>query len=298
MSIPETPAAIAPTGSTDSHPTGDVLLHRSWKNWVLLATTFVITSAGFGLVVATLLSDRIVSPWPWVRTDIALVLACVVLVLTLVLYLTREQRNLNRINRQLRAFREAVHESSRRRLYGLLNVSRIMGLHITPQAVFECITQSCLESFDCHRASLMLYDSETQKLIVRAASGEGTATNMMGAEQAIGEGVSGWVAQQKRALILGAERELKENPDLKLNSPSLLGAMVVPIILRDELVGVINVSTQSSDVAYSEDDLQALTVFAENAGACIRHAEQAEWMRMTIASLRRQVERANQETSI
>jgi hypothetical protein len=29
-------------------------------------------------------------------------------------------------------------------------------------------------------------------------------------------------------------------------------------------------------------------VFAENAGACIRHAEQAEWMRNTIEKLREQ----------
>jgi hypothetical protein len=38
--------------------------------------------------------------------------------------------------------------------------------------------------------------------------------------------------------------------------------------------------------------MHALEVFAENAGACIRHAEQAEWMRKTIAGLREQVEQS------
>lgn len=173
-----------------------------------------------------------------------------------------------------------------------------MGQHNTPESVFECITESCLNAFTCDRASLMLYDATAKKLVVRAASGKGAAANMVGAEQAMGQGVAGWAAEQKKALILGRERELKENPDLKLNSPSLLAAMVVPIFLRDELVGVINVSTQSPEIQYFDDDLQALTVFAENAGACIRHAEQAEWMRKTIENLRRQLDKVSQNTAV
>jgi Nif-specific regulatory protein len=182
-------------------------------------------------------------------------------------------------------------------MYGLLNVSRIMGVHNRPEAVFDCIARSCMEAFPCERASLMLYDDRTRKLVVRAASG-GDTTKVLGAEQAIGEGVAGWAAQQKRALILGRERELKENPELKLTSSSLVAAMVVPIILRDELVGVINVSSSASDVEYHDDDLQALQVFAENAGACIRHAEQAEWMRQTMENLRKQASRSSEATSV
>jgi putative methionine-R-sulfoxide reductase with GAF domain len=297
MSIENT-SAVDPSRTTPKPLVrNDIFLRRSWGNWLLLATTFVITAAGFGLVVGTLLPDHLINPWPWARTDFALVLACVLLVLTLVLYLTREQRNLNRLNAQIQAVRETEEKASRRRLYALLNVSRIMGMHNKPEAVFECITQSCLEAFACDRASLMLYIDATQTLVVRAASDKDGVANVLGVEQSIRDGVAGWAARNKKALILGRERELQEDPDLKLKSPSLVAAMVVPIILRDELVGVINVSSRSPDVQYRDDDLDALQVFAQNAGSFIRHAEQAEWMRQSIESLRRQVARANETAS-
>jgi putative methionine-R-sulfoxide reductase with GAF domain len=125
-------------------------------------------------------------------------------------------------------------------------------------------------------------------LVVRAAQGHEDVSRVLGSEKEIGEGVAGWVAKNKMSLILGRAGEPTEHPELSLMSPSLSGAIVVPIILREELVGVINIGSRASGVEYNVDDLQALTVFAENAGACIRHAEQAEWMRKTIASLREQ----------
>jgi len=296
MSNQGTSAVIPPKKPAERRPSSETVVRRSWGNWVLLAATTLITTTGLGLAITTLLPNRMVNPWPWVRTDVTLVCACLLLVATLIIHLTREQRNLNRVNAQIRSFENEVNEASRRRMYGLLNVSRIMGVHNTPEAVFDCIAKSCVEAFPCDRASLMLYDDKTKKLVVRAAWG-GDVTRMMGAEQSIGEGVAGWAAEHKQALILGRERELKENPELKLKSPSLMAAMVVPIILREELVGVINVSSQSSDVEYHNDDLQALQVFAENAGACIRHAEQAEWMRQTMENLRKQAAKSNEPTA-
>jgi len=298
MSLEDTPA-VDPSQTTPTPLVrNDIFLRRSWGNWLLLASTFVITAAGLGIVIGTLLPDRLISPWPWARTDITLVAGCVLLVLTLVAHLTREQRNLNRINAQIKVFEDEVQDAARRRLYGLLNVSRIMGLHNRPEAVFDCIAQSCLEAFASDRASLMLYNAATQKLVVRAASDKDGVSKVLGVEQSINEGVAGWAARHKTALILGREKELQEAPALKLTTTSLLAAMVVPIILRDELVGVINVSSRSPDVQYREDDLHALKVFAQNAGACIRHSEQSEWMRQTIDNLRRQTERVNEAAPV
>ncbi len=61
--------------------------------------------------------------------------------------------------------------------------------------------------------------------------------------------------------------------------------MVVPVSLRGELVGVLSVSSSEPGLIYSEEDLQALQVFAETAGICCRHAEQTDWMRQTIQRL-------------
>jgi signal transduction protein with GAF and PtsI domain len=253
----------------------------------------VITTTGLALVIATLLPERLVSPWPWVRTDLALVAACVFMVLTLVVHLSMEQSHLDRMNRELAAFQNEVCDHARRRLYALLDVSRNMVQQSDPQGVFECITKSCVDNFDCDQASLMLLDPETQRLVVRSAHGHLDPSKVLGSEKEMGEGIAGWAAKHKQALILGrGEAGSAAHPRLKLLSKTISAAIVVPIILRDELVGVINISSRKPDVAYEDEDLQALSVFAENAGACIRHAERAEWMRKTIASLRSQAARA------
>jgi len=51
---------------------------------------------------------------------------------------------------------------------------------------------------------------------------------------------------------------------------------------------VINVSSRNGQVEFDHDDVRALQAFAENVGAAIRHAEQAEWMRATIRKLQGQ----------
>ena len=270
----------------------DRLPKRSWGNWVLLAMAYVITTGGLSLVVAILLPERLASPWPWVRTDYALIGACLLLVMTLVMYLSLERRHIDRMNAQYLKLESDVQIVAHRRLYALLSVSRIMGLQSDLQHVFESITKTCLEAMRCDQASLMLFDPYRKRLVVRAAHGHEDPSKVIGTEKEVGDGIAGWVAKHKTPLILGRPGEPNAHPELKLLSATLSAAIVVPIILRDELVGVINISSRSKGIAYEEDDLHALEVFAENAGSCIRHAEQAEWMRQTIASLRSQLERA------
>jgi transcriptional regulator with GAF, ATPase, and Fis domain len=271
------------------------LPRRSWSNWLLLASSYLVTTSGLALTLALLLPDRLFSPWPWVRTDYALIAACVFLVVTLIIHLSMEQRQVEQMNEQFLALQTRVHETERRRLYALLGVSRIMGLQSDLQQVFESIVGACRDAFACDQASLMLYDPARRSLVVRAASGHEHLDAVLGSEQEFGKGVAGWVAKNRTPLILGRADTTPAHPEIPMLSRSLSAAIVVPIILRDELVGVVSVSSRSSDVSYEANDLHALEVFAENAGACIRHTEQAEWMRKTIAGLRDQLDRTRED---
>jgi transcriptional regulator with GAF, ATPase, and Fis domain len=270
---------------------------RSWGNWALLAASFIATTIGLAVIVATLLPSRLVNPWPWVRTDLALVVAVLFLVLTLVLYLTHEQNNMNRFEQQFTILNNEIHERARRRLFALLDMSRVIATQEDSQSVFDCITRSCVEAFDCDQSSLMLFDAERRVLVVRSAYGHQDITKILGQEQAIGIGIAGWAALHEKPVVIGREERLAENPALKLSAKHLSAAVVVPILLRDELVGIVNISSRAADVVYDQDDVRALSVFAENAGTCIRNAERSQWMRATIESLRAQVARASESVS-
>ena len=94
--------------------------------------------------------------------------------------------------------------------------------------------------------------------------------------------MAGWVARHREPVVLGEIVELGRFEGFEPGKRGLTAAIVVPILVRDELVGVISLSSRKPGIEYSNEDLRALEIFAGNAGLCLRHTEQAGWMRQTI----------------
>lgn len=263
------------------------LERHSWRNWFLLAAITLITTIGLATAIPPLLSERIVNPWPWIKTDYVLLVGLSVIVIAFIGYLTQQQRYVASMLRDLEQLQDEKSELIQRadaRLFALLNVSRIMGSETDLQSIYDTITKMCVETFSCRRASLMLIDKEKQELVVRSISGP-SSRKYLNIRQKIGDGIAGWVAEHHEALLLGDPSDFINYPELECKDPSILSAMVVPIILRDDVIGVLNLSSKSKDIKYDQDDLKALQVFAENAGACIRHKEQADWLRSMVQNL-------------
>jgi len=172
-----------------------------------------------------------------------------------------------------------------RRLQGILTVSRTIGAENDPTQLFDAITNICRKTYDCDQVSLMKLDAETGELQVAAASGHRNVDEVRTARVKIGEGISGWVAQHREPIILGPQIDSRHFPGLQVPKHKVFSAMVVPIILRDELFGVLSVSSRSRRTRFDHEDLETLLVFAETAGIVSRHAEQSMWMRATIQRL-------------
>jgi transcriptional regulator with GAF, ATPase, and Fis domain len=264
-------------------------LHRkTWRNWIALVSVLVLMTIGLATSVPPLVEERLVSPWPWFETDLVMLAGLAVLVLFFIAYMTQQQRHVLHMHRRLQDLQMATNDRLRiytTRLYALSSIGHMMGSVSNLQSIFDHITEMCGKTFDSSRASLMLYDRETDELVIRSVSEE-KRQDLLDRRQKLGEGIAGWAAEQKRAILLGDSLSRDDYPELELNDDSIISAMVVPIVARDELVGVLNVSSRSRDVTYCEEDLLALQIFAENAGACIRHNEQADLLRQMIPTYR------------
>jgi transcriptional regulator with GAF, ATPase, and Fis domain len=266
------------------------LEESSWRNWLLLTVISVVSSVGLAAAMFPVLRGRIESPWPWVNTDLALVLMLSALVITFVTYLTTQQRKVRNLRGRLEGLEDARRQTLEQhyeRLLGLLQVSKILGSQSEPRVVFDAITRICNELFASERVSLMLVDANSQELVVQSVAGNVDPEKMLGVRQRQGEGIAGWVAERGEAMIIG-DHEFKKIDTKGLTGKRMNESMVVPIKVRDELVGVLNVGSASAETTYDDEDLKALQVFSENAGTCIRHAQQAQWMRNTIQELRAQ----------
>ncbi len=258
---------------------------QSMRNWYLLSTITAISTTGLVIALSPVIRQSLRDFWPGANTDVALLAGLVGMILIFILHLTLQQLKVRALRQEFRALEEKTVEHDRRssaRLHALLNVTRLLGAVSNPENLFDGIAGTCLEIFDCQQASVMLLNPETGKLQVKAACGHKDLDKVMGAEIEVGVGIAGHVAEHKEPLLLGGKSGNGSYRGFELQAKHLTAAMVVPILVRDELVGVINISSREKDLDYTEEDLQALQVFAENVGTCIRQLERSEWMRQTI----------------
>jgi putative methionine-R-sulfoxide reductase with GAF domain len=270
-------------------------IHQSaYANWFLIATVVLLTLVSLVSVLPPVFSDQVATSWLFSKPQM-MVIAGLTLTLILLVGLAHQRRYLIALRRQFEAIQQSERERAQRhtaRTYALLNVSRVMVEQSDLQTVFDSITKLCMDAFGCDQASLMLFDRENTSLVVRAVSGKLIPEGIVGTRQPLGKGVAGFVAQRREPLILRSDQR-PNLPGLELKNRELTASMIMPVILRDELVGVINVSTRTPEVHFEDEDLRALQVFAENVGVAIRHTEQAEWMRATIRKLQSQKDRGN-----
>lgn len=264
------------------------LHRRTWRNWFFLAGVLILTTIGLATAIPPLLSERLVNPWPWVKTDLVLIIGLSLTVLVFIAYMTQQQRQVMHLHQRLENMQEQSDLRLRQnadRIFALTSMSRIMGVETDLQKIFNAITKICAETFQADRTSLMLREENSDYLIVESVCGR-SSDEIIYIPRRIGEGISGWVAKNRMPLLLNSPADYEAYPDLEFNDREINSAMVVPIIVRDELVGVINVSSWSSEVEYESEDVRALQILADNAGVCIRHTEHINWIKKIAPKLR------------
>lgn len=247
---------------------------RLWRSWQLLAVVAVIATFGLATTTSSLM-------WPWEGMELIPLGGLAIVILAFVAHLTRMYKSII-------SEREFVQDAERdfaderyKRIFELLNVGHILDSDSETQGVFDGVTKLCMEVFDCQKASLMLPDNEGLSLEVQSAVGYSNP-KAVGARQRIGQGISGWVAENRRPVLLTEASDASQYPGLTFEKRGILSAMVMPILVRDELIGVISISTQSKDVTYNDNDLQAFRAFADTVGTYIVHINKTRTMMQTI----------------
>ncbi len=123
----------------------------------------------------------------------------------------------------------------------------------------DCLNTSMEKVTDLlgvERGSLMLLDKESQELSIRVAKGLSEEI-VKNAKTKVGEGVSGWVVKNREPLLIkdiGKDKRFSKRGG-GYHNDSLLS---VPLMARDEVLGVINVNNKSTREVFKKKDLKAL----------------------------------------
>ena len=179
--------------------------------------------------------------------------------------------------RQLARTRELARQLQRVR--ALLEAGRAVNSARELDEVLQTILNRAVHLLDGATGSVMLRDSD--ELVVVASWGNDEALHR---RVKIGDAISGRVAIARRPQLVVGPASSSHFPGLAARGRAVDSAMSVPMIDRGELVGVLNVGALGTRV-FSDDDVDLLCAFAEQAATAIAKTRLYEAARKATAEL-------------
>lgn len=133
----------------------------------------------------------------------------------------------------------------------------------SPDHFLEFALDSALALVKAHAGSLFLWDESQKALVLKTARGP-YSSRLTQAHVRLREGVSGWVGDNGRSVLVknihADDRfsRLKRNGHYKTDS-----FMSVPLIAANKLLGVINITERENLDPFKEEDFEFVRIFAQ-----------------------------------
>jgi diguanylate cyclase (GGDEF)-like protein/putative nucleotidyltransferase with HDIG domain len=156
-----------------------------------------------------------------------------------------------------------------REIYALYEIAQAMGTSLGVSDTMALITAklSNLVPFSC--AALFLFDEESETLRCRFASGiDAEVVQQIAVSN--GEGLTGWVARNRRPLVNARPSADLEAAGLTA-STTLQSALVCPLLFNDQFIGTLSVYHTEAGF-YRDDHRRLLDRVSEQAGAVIKNS--------------------------
>ncbi|MBN1887029.1 MAG: GAF domain-containing protein [Thermoflexales bacterium] len=151
-----------------------------------------------------------------------------------------------------------LFQATRRQLNELHAVFDAALAGVTGQAFDETIartTTALSQAWPDTSLGFMFVDETSQALRLHASYHGASPETIAAARIPPSQGIVGWAVRERQALRVG---DALDDPRYIPGAPSTRSEMVAPLIVGDQVIGVINVESQQLD-AFSEDDLRLLT---------------------------------------
>ncbi|MBA4148121.1 MAG: GAF domain-containing protein [Verrucomicrobia bacterium] len=160
------------------------------------------------------------------------------------------------------------------RLTVLYQVSNTLHSTLDPQETLELILRETVRITHATSGSISLINPNTGFLEIAASTG--LLENIVRPPLHIGEGITGWVARHGKPARVG---NVSADPRYIMLRPDVCSELAVPLLLKDEPRGVINVDSTRPE-AFSGDDQQLLEELALQASKVIQNTWLYEQLRL------------------
>lgn len=175
---------------------------------------------------------------------------------------------------------EVAPDELRRIVDALYRVHRFLSAITDLDTLLESIMEESKQVANAEACSLMLYDPEADELFFHVALGESGDQQALKREVRLrrGQGIAGAAAQTRESINV---EDVRTDPRFfrdadvrsRFETRSLLA---VPLIDRNELVGVIEVLNKTGGGSFTETDLRVMEIFSTLTATAIANARLIE----------------------
>lgn len=161
----------------------------------------------------------------------------------------------------------------------LYNIGQAMNFIDDLKKLIQIILAKAIQTLEAERGSLMLYDASTEKLVVKVVYGipdkeyekKINDGHVDCTKIKVGEGIAGEAFANKKAII----SNLGENdPRFMPSEISRVQSLIcLPLVVKEEAIGVINISNKKNGKFFNQDDLDFMGALANQAAIAISNAK-------------------------
>ena len=158
----------------------------------------------------------------------------------------------------------------------LYQVSTVIHSTLDSQEALQLIVSEAVRVMRASSGSLALINPTTNFLEIHAAQNLSSTARKL--KLRVGEGITGWVARHGKPVRLG---DATRDPRYVSVRREVRSELAVPLEVRGEVRGVINVDSERAD-AFSEDDQELLQELATLAATVIHNTWLYEQLRLKV----------------
>ena len=182
-----------------------------------------------------------------------------------------------------------VDKFDRKTLLALLEASRVVNEPTDLAMVCQRVTEGAARVLRAEAASLLMLDQTRNELVFQSTVGP-VADSLAGTRMPADKGIAGQAIKTGRAVNVGDARENRNFFDQIDDRTEMTteGLIAAPLIINDEILGVIEVLNPNDRSNFSDQDLKVLQIFANLVASAMRNAKQLDNTQREIVAHRKQ----------
>lgn len=189
----------------------------------------------------------------------------------------------------------AIAQRRASELETVANVSATSSTVLDVQQLLQSVVDLTKTNFELYHAHVYLYDEESARLYLAAGAGETGRVMRENNHQLEYNSLTGLVPHAARTHEVVIDNDTIESADFLPNLllPETRSEMAIPMLVGDELIGVLDIQSEKPD-RFDDEDVRIQKTLASQIAVAVRNAQAFERERKTVERLK-EVDRLKQE---